>query len=542
MKATLENLTDRLRRLTPEQRIQFLASQTKADQHAVFAAFTRETGTPWAFFEDDPVGFVTVGLGETVWSRQRLILNSVRDHKRTAVPACHAPGKSHIAARTAAWWVSVHPPGTATVVTTATTYRQVRNVLWPHIRRLQARHHLPGETSQVEWKIGQEIAAYGFSPADHDEAAVQGVHAPHVLIIVDEAGGIGHILGRALEAIMTGGHTRMLAIGNPATDNEDSWFERCCSSDLWNVIPISAYDTPNFTGEDTGACGSCPPEVPPHAVATHLVDQEWVRDVVEEFGDESAFVEARVHARFPRAVANKVVPYQWVEEAAANEDPAPSEAIRLGVDVAADGGDEFVIAWADGYRCTIRHRSSGPENANPMTVAGKILEHILEAEAIHESRGVTDRVRVKIDAIGVGWAICGLLRQWGDERRHGAEIVGVNVAERARDAKKFNSQRAEMWWNGRNLLQPQEGRQDVALDVDRRTLAQLSAPTYRSDSSGRILIESKQEMKRRGVNSPDRAEALLLALFEPPGQYVPTVAPLGFNKRNDFDLGGLSKL
>ena len=87
-------------------------------------------GNPWARFVDDPVGFVERGLGESLWSRQREILEAVRDHKRVAVPACHAPGKTHLAARAIAWWISCHPPGTAQVVTTATTFRQVRNLLW----------------------------------------------------------------------------------------------------------------------------------------------------------------------------------------------------------------------------------------------------------------------------------------------------------------------------------------------------------------------------------------------------------------------------
>ena len=60
----------------------------------------------WARYRNDPVGFVTDALGESVWSKQIEILESVRDNKRTAVPACHAPGKSHIAARAIAWWIT----------------------------------------------------------------------------------------------------------------------------------------------------------------------------------------------------------------------------------------------------------------------------------------------------------------------------------------------------------------------------------------------------------------------------------------------------
>jgi hypothetical protein len=114
-------------------------------------------------------------------------------------------------------------------VTTATTFRQVRGILWPHIGRLHAAHNLPGEMLTTEWKIDDIVIADGFSAADHNEAAVQGIHAENLLIVVDEAGGISQIIGNAIEALMTGGHTRLLLLGNPPTDQIGSWFERACN-------------------------------------------------------------------------------------------------------------------------------------------------------------------------------------------------------------------------------------------------------------------------------------------------------------------------
>ena len=492
-------------------------------------------------WQADPVGFVQEALGETLWTRQKEILESVRDNKRTAVPACHAPGKSHIAARAVAWWVSCHPPGTARVVTTASTFRQVRNVLWTHIRRVAVRHNLPGDVLTVEWKIDGSVVADGFSPADHDETAVQGIHAPHLLVVVDEAGGIGPILGRALESLMTGGHTRLLVLGNPPVDVEQGWFETVCTSPLYNTIPISAFDTPNFTGEDAGICRSCPPEVAQHPVSEHLVDHDWVREVTEEFGEDSPFVQARVLARFPKGSPNKVLPTAWIEDAIENESPAPATGIRLGVDVASDGGDEFVIAWVDGMVGSIRYTASGSANQNAVDVAGHVLEHIDAAERIHGQRGIEEPVRVKVDTIGLGWGIVSILDRWRTEGRHHATIIGVNVAERPRDATKFANQRAEMWWNMRTLLQPRQTPtgtvQDVRLDIAKREIAQLSAPTYRADSAGRIAVEQKAEMRRRGITSPDRAEALLLAFFEPPGRVeAPLVAPIGLSQENPWRL------
>jgi hypothetical protein len=526
--------------LPPSERHVIYAQLNTAERVALDRALNELIENPWVVYANDPVGFVEQGLKETVWSKQREILESVRDNKRTAVPACHAPGKSHIAARIVAWWVSVHPVGTAQVITTATTFRQVRNIMWQNIRRVANQHDLRGEVTQVEWKINNEIVAYGFS-SGNDEASVQGVHAPNLLVVVDEAGGIPTQLGQALEALMTGGHTRLLLLGNPATDQEDSWFERCCHSSLFNVLPISAFDTPAFTGEDAGMCKTCPPTIEEHGVVTHLVDQTWVDDVTSEFGEDSPFVEARVYARFPKSGVNKVIPLSWTEMAVDNEEPTDSDHIRLGVDVASDGGDEFVIAWADGYKCSIRHNSSGAVNENSVDVAGVILDHIREAEAIHTQRNCRGKVRVKIDAIGVGWGVVSTLQRWKEEGRHKSDIIAVKVGERASDGNKFANQRAEMWWNGRTLLQPKKTedgmKQEIRLDVDRKVLAQLSAPQYKSDSSGRIQIEKKTEMKKRGVTSPDRAEAILLALFEPHNsRNTDPVVPISLGQSNTWGL------
>lgn len=514
-------MVDDLLQLEPQARLLVLDALSEQEKSALYALIEKETSNPWRKYINDPVGFVTQGLGEDVWSKQVEILQSLRHNIRTVVPACHAPGKSHIAARAIAWWVAVHPIGTARVVTTANTYRQVRNILWPHIRRVATANNLPGEVLMTEWKIGNEVVADGFSPADHNETAVQGIHAEHLLIVVDEAGGISNTIGQALEALMTGDHTRLLVLGNPPTDNMGSWFERICNNSLFNVIPISAYDTPNFTGEEIGPW------------KRNLVDQRWVDEVITAFGMDSPFVQARVFARFPRSNASSVIPIDWVEQAQQLE--SPPSAIRLGVDVAAEGGDEFVIAAMNGMTGSIVHASR--DNSSPVQVAGRVLEAIHEAEEYHAQNGIHTPVRVKIDAIGIGWGIAGFLDEWGKDGRHNSVIVPVNVSQSAYDRERFSNQKAEMWWTARELLQPDEnGEQSLALDIDHITASQLAAPSYRNNSSGRIQIEGKEEMARRGLPSPDRAEALLLALFEPPRTEIPEVPPLSITKTNTWVL------
>lgn len=535
----MSDLLEKISALSPEDRAGYWASLSTPERLLLDDMLTKSLGTPFGAWRYEPIRFVNECLGEPTWSKMNAILDSVLRYKITCVPAGHSVSKSHTAARVAAWWVSVHPPGTALVITTATTFQQVKTILWPHIRKMQKRHGLPGRTNTTEWIVpmpdGSEwLAAYGFSSSDNDEAAVQGRHAPHLLIIVDEAGGISHEMGKALYSLLTGGHTRMLLIGNPSTEEENTWFQRRCESGRknTNVIRIAVTDTPNFTQEDAGICASCPEGVPPHSAATHLVDKAWLDEVIDEFGSDSAYVEARVHARFPTQIQDKVLPLTWLEMALAKnwpDEPPPRGRIHLGCDIAADGGDEFVIARRIGMHATIRHSSSGAANENAEDVADEIQKEILKAETLHADWGIEEAVRVKIDSIGVGWGVVSILQKRRDKGVFSAEIVGVNVSETARDSEKFDRVRAEMWWNLRTLVQPTrkpsmgtdlgpyEYTGPVRLDIDNRALAQLTAPMYRSDSSGRVTIEKKKEIKKRtGGRSPDRGEAVLLAFYEPP--------------------------
>lgn len=539
----------------PEMRRAELAERSPAEWAAILPAVHHVTGTAYGLWHDDPVGFTIDALGQSVWSLQRRVLENIRDVKRVAVPAGFGLGKTWLAAAAVCWWVCTVPVGVATAVTIATRMRQVQRQLWPIVRRIQARSHLPGFCDTVQWHMDSgdgvdTIVAYGFSPPDYDESAMQGIHAARLLLVVDEAGGIGSIIGNATRNLLTGGFARMLAIGNPPTDAERSWFESLSTDGQdptrrdTTTVRIPATASPGITGEPVGACRDCPPVVPEHPLSEHLVDQAWIDGAVRDHTEEGAYVVAKVHAKFPRGTSRTAIPVDWVENAAETPDPdgdlvalcdlglpdEPSEHlvrlgawVRLGVDVAADGGDEMVIARCVGDLVTVEHASSGPRNANAVDVAGDVLAQILRAEALSAALGTTAPVRVKVDAIGVGWGVASTLTRWGEEGLHSAEIVAVVVSEspnREPDSVMLRprTKRDEMWLAVRVHVQPQPGtgRSMIRLRVDGRTLAQLSGPRYKTMTAGGLtVIESKQEQRKRGLRSPDRAEALALSVYEP---------------------------
>src|SRR3990167_7938490 len=538
------SLVIKVRGLEPEERMKWFKTLSNKERLDIIQHFSKATGSPYGLFQDDPVGFVEIILGETLWSKQKEILRSLVANNRTCIASCHASGKSFVASRAVVWWASVYTLETAQVITTAPVFRQVKNILWPQIRKLAIQAGIANEKdmNQVEWKSGNNTLAYGFSASDHDEASVQGVHYPNLLIVVDEAGGIPAKLGNAMEAITTGDNTKMLLIGNPPTDEDNSWFETSYKNGFYDQIKISAYDTPNFTKEFSGICKSCPLGVPEHEIAPHhLVDQRWVEEQIKTFGGDSNFVNARVKAEFVSSHTNKVIPFEWVAKAQDNKNYTILDQFRLGVDIASDGGDELVIAEACGFNVKIVHRSSGKVNENAIDVANKIAEHIDITEAKSISMGFAKKIKVKLDATGMGWAVVDLLKEWQKEGRFAAEIIGVNVSEQALDKGKYANTRAEMWWNGRELLAPKvtdsgSYYKEVKIVGDQQTLSQLSYPTYKNNSAGKIQIESKAEMKRRGLHSPDRAEAILLALYEPKRKTTQIVAPDGIKQENQWKI------
>lgn len=455
-------------------------------------------------YRQDPVGWVERRCNEFVWSKQAEVMRSVVTHRRTAVKSCHGVGKSHIASRIAAWWLDVHPPGTAFVVTTAPTYAQVRAILWRYIRQVHREHQLAGKVLQTEWHIDGEIVAFGRKPADHDEAAFQGIHALHVLVIIDEACGIPQQLYIAADALTTNEGCRILAIGNP--DNPASHFKTVCERGSgWNVIRISAFDSPNFTGERV-----------PDELRQLLISRSWAEEKAHEWGVDNPIYISKIQGDFAEQAPNAVVRLADVITCQLPLDvpytPEQLSPVELGVDVGG-GGDLTVIRERRGM---VAGREWTSHSDRPETLAPLVIRAITESGA----------TCVKIDSIGIGWGLIGELRN--RRPQHGAQILGVNVAEKASDPKKYVNVRAQMWWEVGRKLSADRAWDLSTMDNGDRTVAELLEPLWEVDGSGRIQIEAKDEIRERnGGRSPDHADALLLAYFQPRGNLANVIAGMG---------------
>jgi hypothetical protein len=442
-------------------------------------------------YVEDPNGWAKE-RGVHLWSGQQEINTSVVENRYTAVRSCHGIGKSYDAALLVNWWLDVHKPGEAFVVTTAPTGRQVYSILWRYIRRQHTAWGLPGRITldaQFYLDIGgeDELVGIGAKPADYDPERFQGYHARYILVLLDEAGGVPVPLWNAVDSLMTSPGSRALAIGNP--DDPNSHFKKVCEpASPWHRIKISAYDSPAFTGEPV-----------PEALKEELVTKEWVQERIADWGADSPLVRSKIDAEFPDVSEDSLISMTDII-AAVNRELDGLDHGTFGVDVARYGDAESVIYRNRGG--VVRRVWRGSKQST-MRTAGEVKAQLDQA---------VRSVKAVIDADGVGGGVLDRLQEQGMNviPFHG----GGRPSGPGPGGVKFKNLRAEMYWSLRKAFEDGE----IDLDPEDELLqAQLSNIKFSVDSSGVIKVETKDEMRKRGLKSPDRADAVMMSRYSGSG-------------------------
>ncbi len=456
------------------------------------------TPPPERELPSDPVAWVRDELGEHLWSKQRQIIRSVQENRRTAVPAGVGVGKTMTAGRAGANWIAAHPLGTAKVVTSAPSTRQIKGLLWPEIARAHAKGAMPGtiripkgDAGMAQWFIGGEEVAIGFKPqdlTDPDQARTtfSGYHAEHLLVILDEANGLPRWLWEGAFSMMTNETARILAIGNP--DSPATMFEEVCRPGSgWEVIPIAVEDSPNFTGEQV-----------PEQVRAVLPSKAWLAEAEAMYGGaDNPLFQSRVKARFPDTSPTKVVSPKMIREAWDRELPG-RERGAFGVDVArSPRGDHSAMYRIRGGVARLVDTWRG------LPLTGKEHEDTATAR-VYRHASSTPGVPVVVDTDGLGVGLADGLRTMENPSLH---VVAFSAAGPAHRPHRYDSRRSELWWEYRLAME----RGEVDLDPqDEMLAAQLQQPKWWPDSRGRIHVETKKEMAKRGLASPDRADSVIL--------------------------------
>ncbi len=440
----------------------------------------KSKGTFKTRYRDDPVGFVLdcVALDDPA-PYQLEALDMLAKQRRTCVRSPHGTGKTAMAALSILWFALTRDGQDWKVPTTASAWRQLEKYLWPEVHKWARR---------VDWaKVGRAplsdrelldrslklSTGEAFALASDNAALLEGAHADTLLYVFDEAKEIPPATWDAAEGAFSAGECYALAIstpGEPAGRFYDIQSRKPGYADWW----VSHW---------TLAEG----------VASGRISQEWADQRRAQWGEKSAVYQNRVEGEFAATGGDGVIPLAWVERANENWHAWQKGPLQtVGADIARYGEDKTVLALASGL-AVLELRKYGQEDT--MQTAGRIAGAL--------SLGG----RAVIDVIGIGAGPYDRLLEQGHD------VLPFNAAEGTDRRDKsgelgFANVRSASWWFLRELME--DGK--VALPPDDELTGDLTAPTWRTLSGGRIQVEAKDDIRKRLGRSTDCGDAVIMAL------------------------------
>lgn len=426
-------------------------------------------------------------LGVHLWSKQVEISKAMMKHKKVGVSSCHGSGKSFTATVLILWWVCTRMNDDTIAIVTAPTYSQVHAIIFEGMRKLHQQRELPGTITMADnWNdAAGNLVAMGRKPADTNAHAFQGIHRTGgVAVIIDEACGVDETIFTGAEAITTGYLDRILAIFNP--DDISSYIGKVWlrKDPSWFFMEISAYDTPNFTGE----------WVPEYA-RNGLISHEWAEEKKESWGEDSARYQSKVLGKFSlNSSENNLFTQLDLAKAIETElIPSLDTTPILGCDIARFGSDLSTAYSNTGG--VLRKEGDWSKS-----------DTVESAEKIHDIAIRIGAKEVRVDGIGIGAGVYDQLTRMAQGQY---EIVGMIGNGASPDPSMWLNARAS-WFDG---LREKMHTGKIDMDGDDKKLKEeLEGIQYTfSRAQNSIQIESKDDMKKRGIKSPDFADAAAYA-------------------------------
>lgn len=398
----------------------------------------------------------------------------IEGRRRFSVRAGHGPGKTTVEAWLILWFVLFFRNFKAPV--TANSQDQLRDVVWAEIARWHRelppflRDIIEVNAERVFVKANPE-ASFAVSRTARPEKpeALQGFHAETLAFFIEEASGIADVIFET-----AGG----------ALSSEDSWVFMFA-----NPTRTSGYfHRSHHANRENWRCY--------HVPSTHSsrVSPRYSEEVASEYGLDSNVYRIRVLGDFPLSEDDAVIPLGLIEAACGREvQPTDRSGIVWGLDVARFGDDTTALAKRRGNALLAPVQEW--KKLDNMQVAGIV------AKMFHETPLHLRPASINIDVIGLGAGVVDRLRELGLPAR------GINVGEASpTDPQRFMRLRDELWFAARDWFDAK----DCTMPRDDGLMSELVQPKYKIESSGKLKVESKDDMKKRGVKSPNKADAFCL--------------------------------
>jgi hypothetical protein len=457
--------------------------------------------------KDDPLKFVMFVFpwgqrgtplehftGPRKWQREVLqdLANHIKQNNgkidfdtfRLATSSGRGIGKSALVSWLVIWMLSTRI-GSTTIVS-ANSEAQLRSVTWAEITKwlamsinshwfeVAATRIMPAkwltELVERDMKKGTRYwAVEGRLWSEENPDAYAGVHNyDGVQLIFDEASGIPDSIWAVSAGFFTENTPNRfwMAFSNPRRNT--GYFYECFNSkrDFWKTKVVDARDV-------------------------EVTDKAAYQQIIDEYGPDSSQSHVEVYGMFPDAGDDQFIGALAIDDAMKRakykDESAP---IVIGVDPARFGADATVIAVRQGRDIVeiIRHRGD-----DTMETVGRVIDAIEKYNP----------ALVVIDEGGLGAGVVDRLK----EQRY--KIRGVNFGNKAKNPMMWGNKRAEMWGTMRDWLKT------AAIPSDRFLKSDLISPRMKPDSKGAIFLESKKDMKARGLASPDAADAIAVTFAYP---------------------------
>ena len=395
-----------------------------------------------------------------------------------AIASGHGIGKSCLTAWLVNWILDTRFGAKGMV--TANTGAQLQSKTWAEItkwgkKKLTA-HWWDFKSKEITSKFSPEawrIDAVTWDEKKSEAFAGQHAASSSSFYVFDEASIVPDSIWEVAKGGLTDGEPFFFAFGNP-TRNTGAFYD-CFHSkkDNWITFNIDSRDVT-------------------------ITNKDEIERMRLEYGEASDFFKVRVKGEFPQESSNLFIPRERVEEAASRPEPErfENQVAFLGVDVARYGDDSTVLQVRYGRNAKMPAAVYSKLKVTEVArlVAAKITE-------LKDEYGF-GRVLVFVDGGGVGGGVVDVLLDMGY-----ADIFDVNFGGRADDNNRFANKRSEMWHRMRDWLLT------GSIERSKELMGDLVAPEFYYNKANKLILESKEDMKRRGVKSPDRADALALTFY-----------------------------
>lgn len=443
-------------------------------------------------YRNNPILFVREVCKAEPEIEQIQMLDSVNKNKMTAVKSGHGIGKTTTLAWTILWFMFTRP--FPKIPCTAPTMHQLRDILWAEISKWL--YQSPILQQFFEWTVErltlrtQEEKWFAVARTATKPDAMQGFHSESLLFVVDEASGVDNKIFEPILGALTGEETRLIMVGNPTRTQGFFHDAFTRNREMFNCITLNAENS-------------------------RRVSREFIASIIALYGMDSDPYRVRVLGEFPKSQPDTFISLELIEKGIRNYNswvksgvtrPEPRH-ISLGVDVARFGDDESTI-WLTydygGYYVSRKELILYKNDTVELT--GRVKEIVRRLNKRHP------RIYVDINAdeTGVGAGVVDMLESNHSNLKYRviAQTFGGTGGTLNEEPIKYSNNTGLLWGNVKRLLMDNK----LFIEEDSALVAQLSDRKYRVNEDGDIQLERKQDMKKRGVSSPDRADALALSL------------------------------